>query len=142
MSVVNKFHKVIKIGINYISPIVLLIYVITTFINLSLFSTELGTDAIRYRIATYSSIGITVLITLLYIVSRVYPKVSFKRKATVFIISLLMLIDGFIWVNLSLIEFSLQDFGSFSVDFSLLFTGIVILLLINVVVKGLVILVH
>ena len=138
MTVVNeiKYRKMIKVGINFIAPIVLLIYLVTSFMNLSLISAEFGIDAIQYRTATYSSIGITVLLTVLYFLGRVYPKVSLKRRVTIFIISLLVLTDGIIWWDLRIIEIFMEGTGSISVDLTPLFLGIIILLSCNLILKG------
>lgn len=132
----NNHRKIIKIGINFIIPIVILIFVLTSFMNLSLFSAELGIDATRYSTASYNSIGITVLIVVLYYVGKVFPKVSLKRKVTIFIISLLILTDVVIWANLSLIEIVMEGIGSISVDLTPLFMGFVIVLILNLFIKG------
>lgn len=76
------------------------------------------------------------IITLLYFVSRVFPKVSFKRKATVFIISLLMLVDDVIWADLSLIKVIVEGSGSISVDITPIFNGFIIILSFNLFIKG------
>jgi len=138
MTVVNtiKYRKIIRVGINFLAPIVLLIYLVTTFMNLSLINAELGMDVIRYRTATYSSIGITILITALYLVGRVYPKISIKRKVIYFMISLLMLADVIIWKNLGLVKIVMEDIGSISVDFTPIFMGLIIVLSLNLLIKG------
>jgi hypothetical protein len=138
MTVVNtsKYRKIIGYGINFIAPTVFQIYLLTSFINFSIFSSQLGIDAIRYKIAIYCSIGITVFIIPLYFVARVYPKFSLKRKATVFITSLLMLTDGIIWASLGLIEIFMEGIGTISVDFTPLFMGLIIILTLNLFIKG------
>ena len=133
----NKYQKIIKAGLNFLVPSILLIYFISSLMTLSLFSAELGNDAIRYNIMIFSSIGITSLITGLFYLSRVYPKFSIKKRISVFTISLLTLTDSIIWWDLRIIEILIEGIGSISVDLTPLFLGLLILLSCNLFLKGL-----
>ena len=47
-----------------------------------------------------------------------------------------MLIDGFTWMGLGLIEIILEGIGSISVDLTPLFMGLIIVLSLNLFIKG------
>ena len=132
----NKLRKITKVGINLIIPIVLLIYSITIFLNSGLFSKDLVDYLINYRTAIFISIGISISITILFYISRVFPKNSFKRIVNQFVVSLLMLMDSCLWVNFSVFEIGIEGVGFFSVDSTLILIGLTILLSINVFLKG------
>ena len=132
----NIYRKILIFGINLIIPIIFLIYSITTFMNFALLSTELGENLISYRLSMFISIGISISITILFYISRVFPKNSFKRSVYLFVVSLLMVIDGFLWAQFSVIQIKIEDIGSFSVDSTLIFIGLIILLSLNVFLKG------
>ena len=133
----SKIRKIIKVGINLIIPIFFLIYSITFFLNSALIGNDLGDYLINYKSAIFISIGISISITLLFYISRVFPNNSFKRNVNSFLVSLLMLIDGCLWANFSVLEISIEDVGFFSVDSTLIFVGLIIFLSITVFLRGL-----
>ena len=132
----NKYRKVIKLGITYITPLVLLIYSTTILLDPTLASNILGNNLVSYQLAIISSVGISILILILFYISRVFPKNSVKRSVNLFGISLLMLIDGCIWAKFSVLEIRIENVGSFSVDSTLIFIGLIILFFINVFLNG------
>ncbi|GAI06011.1 unnamed protein product, partial [marine sediment metagenome] len=113
-----------------------LIYSITILLDSTLVSNVLGGYLQPYKITIISSIGISILITILFCISRVFPKNSFKKSVNLFVTSLLMLIECVIWAHFSLIEIRIEDVGSFSVDATLIFMGLIILLSLNVFIRG------
>lgn len=139
MTVVNaiKYRKIIKLGINIIMPVILLIYSTTILLDPTLVSNVVGNNLVRYQLTIISSVGISILILILFYISRVFPKNSFKRSVNLFGVSLLMLIDGYIWAKFSFIEVVIEDIGSFSVDSTFLFKGLIVFLSLNVFLKGL-----
>ena len=132
----NKSRKIIKFAIIYLAPIVFLIYVLISLADFSFLISTFGTETLHYEIAIIGSIWITLLIIILYYVSRIYPKASYRRKFLILVISLLMLIDGIMWADLGLIEIVIEGIGSISVDFTSLFIGIFIILSLNLIVIG------
>lgn len=132
----SKHRNFIRYGIKFVLPMVFVIYILISLMNFSLFISILGINVVRYEISIFSSIGITVLITIFYFISRIYPKNSDGRKVILLTISLLFLIDGIIWAGLGLIMVMIEGGGLILVDITPILMGSNVILFLNVVLNG------
>lgn len=143
MSVLIKIKKLLSLkmlrpAIYTIMGFTVLISTQLALYNILVGSTGLitGNYLIRIRIATFSSIGLSILISTLYFVGYKYPKKSVKRQICSFLSSILILIDVAVWSLVTLIEVSIEGTGSVTIDSTPIFIATFTIFGLNVLKKG------
>lgn len=91
----------------------------------------------KLRFTSYISITLCILVSISFFIGYRYPKKSEKRVLFSLIASILILLDGTVWMMTYKVEINLSDIGSIYFDFTPLALGFLLLLVFNIFLKSL-----